>query len=121
MEMVNAPNWSTLQTNCCPNSQGGSVQLLVCLGADPSCKSPRYKTDQKQLRREVSAQRETIEELKAMVEQLVEVNARATPSSSVPIHVSGRLCFGGNQSAELPASRGGQELALSPSYRSRGM
>jgi len=45
------------------------------------------KEEVNQLRSEVSAQRETIEELKAMVEQLVEANARATANSWVPIHV----------------------------------
>src|SRR6202035_4060905 len=65
--------------------------LAHAQGSQPADKSPApvsnvaSKEEVNQLRSEVAAQRQTIEELKALVEKLVEVKTQATDNGSVQI------------------------------------
>ena len=79
------------------------VWLAHAQGTEPAGKSDgsasvsATKEEVNQLRGEVAAQRQTIEELKALVEKLVA--ARATDNSVGPGSACGRRGFGGSQLA----------------------
>lgn len=62
--------------------------LAFAQSTEPASKAGRSASEEEvnQLRNEVTAQRKTIEELKAMVEKLVEAKDQATGSSSVHVH-----------------------------------
>jgi len=90
-----------------------SPGLLVAQGTQPASKTDgstpagATKEEVNQLRSEVAAQRKTIEELKAMVQQLVEAKAQPADGNSAsvkPVAETGSV--GTSEAANVPAADG---------------